>query len=70
MGDYKLSEFWGFSSWHPSKSYGKVPRLNDLKVHEEQVHGGESVDSKPDVDDGVKDFPVFAGHIVSLGKNI
>jgi len=52
------------------KSCVRVPRLNDLKVHEEQVGGSESVDAEPNVDDGVKYFPIFASHIVSLGKNV
>ncbi len=59
-GGFTLDTFWN--------PVLKFPGSNDLKVHEEQVGGGESIDSEPDVDYGVKNFSIFAGHIVSSGK--
>lgn len=36
--------------------------LNDFEIHEKEVKGNESINTETDVNDGIKNFSVFAGH--------
>jgi hypothetical protein len=36
--------------------------LNDLKIHEQEVKRGQTIDAEANVNDGIKNFSVFAGH--------
>jgi hypothetical protein len=37
-------------------------RLNDFKVHQQQVGGGQHIDPQTDQNNRIKNFTVFAGH--------
>ena len=39
-------------------------RLNDFKVHQKQVGGGQRIDPQPDQNNRIKNFTVFTGHWV------
>ena len=36
--------------------------LNDFKVHQKQVGGGQHIDAYTDENNGIENFTVFTGH--------
>ena len=56
----------GFYPWHSPIYLINFAELYDFEVHEEKVCGGYCIDAKADVNDGVKNFTVFASHKKSL----
>lgn len=39
-------------------------RLNDFKIHQQQIGGGQDIDPQTDQNNRIENFTVFAGHEV------
>ncbi|MEC9019468.1 MAG: hypothetical protein VYE03_04840, partial [Nitrospinota bacterium] len=44
--------------------------LYDFEVHKKEVQGGQGINTKSNVNDGIKNFSVFAGHKFLWGKKV